>query len=295
MNQFAQFLGSILKVLKTPLKLWTQRQKLTAVVAALSVVLAGLGTTVVVLEAQEETPQDTTPSTSATTGTTTQPTETTQETSEPTTVETTEPEPVITDKVLELQEMAKENAHVVGWVYVPDTRIDEVVMFSPDWPDYYLYSKPDGSFSAAGTVYIDEVCSLDPPTKVLQLYGHNMLSGAKFADLLEYEKKSFWQKHPYIYYTTLEEAKTYEVVAILRDRDLPPESEELKYYDFVGPADEEEFNKYYDYFIENSLIDTGVTADYSDNFIMLITCTYHVKDGRFIVLAKEVPYVEPAE
>lgn len=294
MNQFAQFLGGILKVLKTPLKLWTRQQKLTAVVTSLSVVLAGLVTTVVVLEAREETPQDTTPSTSVTTGPTTQPSETTQETTEPT-VETTEPGPVITDKVLELQEMAKENPHVVGWVYVPDTRIDEVVMFSPDWPDFYLYSKPDGSFSAAGTVYIDEICSLDPPTQVLQMYGHNMLSGAKFADLLEFEKKSFWQKHPYIYYTTLEEAKTYEVVSILRDRDLPPESEELKYYDFVSPATEEEFDKYMDYFIENSLIDTGVTAEYSDNFIMLVTCTYHVKDGRFIVLAKEVPYVEPAE
>ena len=102
MNAFAKFLGGILRVLKTPLKLWSQQQKLTAVIA-------GLGTTAVVMHSNQPAPVETTPptttevvETTTVPPTTTEPT--TEATTEPTTVPT-EPEPVITDKVLELQEL----------------------------------------------------------------------------------------------------------------------------------------------------------------------------------------------
>ncbi len=36
-----------------------------------------------------------------------------------------------------------------------------------------------------------------------------------------------------------------------------------------------------------SLYDTGVTAQFGDQFLTLSTCTYHVEDGRFVVVAKE--------
>ena len=37
-----------------------------------------------------------------------------------------------------------------------------------------------------------------------------------------------------------------------------------------------------------SLYDTGVTATFGDRFITLSTCSYHVDNGRFVVVAKEV-------
>lgn len=36
-----------------------------------------------------------------------------------------------------------------------------------------------------------------------------------------------------------------------------------------------------------SLYDTGVEAELGDQFLTLSTCTYHVEDGRFVVVAKE--------
>ena len=39
---------------------------------------------------------------------------------------------------------------------------------------------------------------------------------------------------------------------------------------------------------ELSQYDTGVTAEYGDHFITLSTCVYHVENGRFVVVAKEV-------
>jgi len=299
MNAFAKFLGGILRVLKTPLKLWTQQQKLTAVITGLGVVLAGLGTTAVVMHSNP--PEPTVPSTVPTTTvettlppeTTTEPT--TEATTEPTTIPT-EPQPVITDKVLELQELKEKNPHTFGWIRIPNSGVDEVVMFSPDLPDYYLYQNFDGKFSPGGTAYIDEVCDVDPETMVLQIYAHNMLSGTHFATLFNYEKQEFWEKNPYIYLTTTEEARTYEVITAGYFVYYPaPEEGQYRFSSFIAPPSAEEFEEHIQHFYDSSVIETGVTATNQDNLLMLVTCAYQEKNGRFVVLAKEVPYVEPTD
>lgn len=298
MNGLAKFLGTMIRVLKTPLKLWSQQQKLTALVAALGVVFAGVATTTVVLHATQPEVPETQPSTIQTapsTETTEAPTtETTVETTEATTAPT-EPEPVITEKVLELQKMKEENPHVTGWIYIPNTKVDEVVMYSPDQPDFYLFHNANGYFSAGGTVYIDEICSMDPETQVLQLYGHNMMSGTRFAGIFAYEQQKFYDEHPYLYFTTTEGARCYQVVTAGYDIYYADKTrEDVFFFDkFVAPETEEEFEENMAHFYENSSIDTGVTATFDDNLIMLVTCAYQATDGRFIVLAKEVPYVEP--
>jgi sortase B len=37
-----------------------------------------------------------------------------------------------------------------------------------------------------------------------------------------------------------------------------------------------------------SLYDTGVTAEYGDEFITLSCCSYQVEDGRFVVVGKRI-------
>ena len=297
MNTFAKFLGIILRVLKTPLKQWSQAQKLTAVITGLSVILAGLGTTALVLHSDPPEIPETTPSTTEPVVTTTEPVQTTTEapttdaTTEPTTVPT-ESVPVVNDKVLELQEMLKKNPETFGWIYLPGTKIDEVVMYSPDRPDFYLYQNYNGWFSAGGTAYIDEICSVDPESQVLQIYSHNMLNGTHFGTLSYYREKGFWQKHPYIYFTTINEARTYEVVtAGIYDYIAKPKEGQYRFSDFVSYLTEEEFQKHFAYFKEHAEYDTGVEVSSADRFIMLVTC--NGDHERFIVLARETNWVEP--
>ena len=38
---------------------------------------------------------------------------------------------------------------------------------------------------------------------------------------------------------------------------------------------------------EKSLYDTGVTAEYGDKLITLVTCSYHEEHGRFVVVARQ--------
>ena len=296
MNAFMKIFGSVLRVLKTPLKLWTQAQKLTAVVTGLGVILAGLATTTVVLHANEPgVPETTAPSTNETTVQTDPSMETTETTTGATTEGTTVPQesqPVINDKVLQLQEMLKENPETYGWIMIPNTRVDEVVMFSPERPDFYLYSSYQGWFSAGGTAYIDEVCAVDPETQVLQIYAHNMLSGAHFGTLNYYAKQEFWEENPYIYFTTINEARTYEVVSASYMPYIKAAKEgEYRFSDFITYSNKAEFDEHIQHFLDTSVIDTGVVPEYLDTFIMLVTC--YGDHDRFIVLARETTWVEP--
>ena len=39
---------------------------------------------------------------------------------------------------------------------------------------------------------------------------------------------------------------------------------------------------------ESALYDTGVTAQYGDELLTLSTCSYHVTNGRFVVVARRI-------
>lgn len=58
---------------------------------------------------------------------------------------------------------------------------------------------------------------------------------------------------------------------------------------YLHQADtQEDFDSFYNNIKELSLYDTGVEARFGDTFLTLSTCAYHVKDGRFVVVAKRV-------
>ena len=60
----------------------------------------------------------------------------------------------------------------------------------------------------------------------------------------------------------------------------------FRYYQFYEADTEEEFDDFYENIKALSLYDTGVEAQFGDQFITLSTCAYHVEDGRFVVVAK---------
>ena len=120
------------------------------------------------------------------------------------------------------------------------------------------------------------------------LYGHNMNNGTQFRTLMSYTDKSFWEDHPVIHYSTLYETRTYEILACFRDRVYYKYEDVFKFYQFIDAEDEERFNEAITYYKENSLYDTGVTAEYGDKLITLVTCAYHTEYGRFVVVGRLV-------
>ena len=62
----------------------------------------------------------------------------------------------------------------------------------------------------------------------------------------------------------------------------------FKYYQFINADTEEEFNDFYSNIKKMSMYDTGVDAEYGDEFITLVTCAYHVDKGRLVVVGKRI-------
>lgn len=197
----------------------------------------------------------------------------------------TEPdEPVMLDYMAELY---AQNPEIVGWLKIEDTVVDYPVMHTPDDPQKYIRKNFEGGYSVGGTLFIDGSCSMDPQSDNLIIYGHNMKNGTMFSTVKSYEKKSFWEKHPEIQFTTLYEERTYEVLAAFYDRVYYKYENVFKFYQFIDAETEEDFDEAISYFKENSVYDTGVTAEYGDSLIMLVTCSYHTDYGRFVVVARE--------
>ncbi|MCM1542253.1 MAG: class B sortase [Blautia sp.] len=180
------------------------------------------------------------------------------------------------------------NEDMSGWLQIPGTDIDYPVMWTPRDEEYYLRRDFDGSANNNGCLILDTDSCLDPLTTNLIIHGHNMKSGAMFGTLTDYEQESFYQEHRDIILYTEECQRNYEVIAVFRSQVFRKSDNVFKFYKFFQADTQEEFDDFYDNIKEMSLYDTGVTAEFGDHFITLSTCVYHVENGRFVVVAKEV-------
>lgn len=194
------------------------------------------------------------------------------------------PEPVVNpyrDSFLTNKDMA-------AWLQIPGTVIDYPVMWTPEDEQYYLYRAFDGSENKNGCLILDTDSCLAPLTTNLIIHGHNMKSGAMFGTLTDYETESFYQEHKNIILYTEECQRNYEIVAVFRSQVYKKTDQVFKFYKFFQADTQEEFDDFYQNIKALSLYDTGVTAEFGDHFLTLSTCVYHVEQGRFVVVAKEV-------
>ncbi len=192
-------------------------------------------------------------------------------------------EPAMLDKYVELY---AENNDLAGWLSIAGMKIDYPVMQNKD-NEYYLHRDFYGNDSKYGCLYVRARADLDTGTNFI-VYGHNMKDGAMFGDLDAYLAKSFYEEHSLISFHTLYEERVYEIIAVFRSQVYNTDDDVFKYYQFYEADTQEDFDSFYNNIKELSLYDTGVEARFGDTFLTLSTCAYHVKDGRFVVVAKRV-------
>lgn len=154
--------------------------------------------------------------------------------------------------------------------------------------EYYLTHNLNQEYDKNGSIFMDKDCDVLKPSTNFILYGHHMSSGRMFGKLGLYEKKSYYEEHPYIQFDTIYEKGTYEVMYVFRSRVFKEEEIVFKYYQFIDANSEQEFDSYMNEMAEMSLYDTGVTAQFGDQLLTLSTCDYQEKNGRFVVVAKKI-------
>lgn len=98
-------------------------------------------------------------------------------------------------------ELKKINPDIIGWIYIPDTRIDYPIMKSDETYKYlklnYMKQK-----SISGSIFLDQRNSSTFNDSNTIIYGHNMKNGSMFSDLRNFVDQKYMDKHINIYIYT---------------------------------------------------------------------------------------------
>lgn len=185
-----------------------------------------------------------------------------------------------------LENIAKINSDIIGWIKIDGTNIDYPIMQNGD---YYLHKDIYKNYSSHGTPYLAPFCNLKKSDNLI-IYGHHMKDNTMFSQLEKYKNYNFYLKHKYIKFFTIENRRTiennYEVMIAFKT--IAYSDEGFRYYNYT------DFQNYEDYeeFVENcrnlEFYYTGVVGTHQDKYITLSTCEYSQKNGRMIIVAKKI-------
>lgn len=188
--------------------------------------------------------------------------------------------------LVDFSKLLAENEDTVGWVTVPNTMIDYVVVAPPeDDPEYYLYRDFYGNGSKYGTVFLDYRSKLD--SKNMILHGHHMQDGRMFANLKYFEDLSFYKKAPELTYNTIYEKGKWKIISIFKTNTLDYQGDFFNYLRGDFQSDYDFLNFVYQV-RERSIVDCPVTVNENDTLVTLSTCAYDFESFRFVVVARKV-------
>ena len=203
-------------------------------------------------------------------------------------VDETKTTDTVTEKMLQLQELKKENNDIIAWLKIANTKINYPVLQTTD-NEYYMTHNYKKEKSGDGSIFLDKDYDWNKPSDNLLIYGHNNKNGNMFQDLLKYENENYYKEHPTINFTTINEDSIYEIIAVFKSRVYyKSEKNVFRYYYFINAENEEEYNYYVKESKKASLYNTGKTASYGEQLLTLSTCEYSQEDGRFVIVARKV-------
>lgn len=187
---------------------------------------------------------------------------------------------------IHLAALQAENADVVGWLRIPDTKIDYPLMQGQD-NEFYLNHTWQKEPNSVGSVFLEHLNDPALTDYNTIVYGHNMNNGSMFAELELFALKSFWEEHPYVYVAIPEGVYRYEIFAFFEAEvdsltyGMNPQQEETKAY-ILHLAE------------EKARFDTGIRPAVTDRILTLSTCSGANYDFRYVVQAR-LPMVKTAE
>lgn len=215
---------------------------------------------------------------------------------------TTEPAPTEPQILPELLELYQQNPHLVGWIYIPGSEnpnqngngVDYPVLQTPNevqWQNYYLYRDFYGNDDKHGSVYVRESCDVFKPSDNIVIYGHNMADGTMFGQVVNYRFQSYYEDHKYIYFDTLYERHTYEIIAVFLTSGTTGVG--YTYHSRNNFTSAEDFNEFINAIKGGDsrvklYYHIDATAEYGDKLITLSTCWREIDNGRLVVVAKRI-------
>lgn len=168
---------------------------------------------------------------------------------------------------------------IKAWITIPGTGIDYPVLQSgKENPEFYLKHDYQKEYDANGSLFFQTDCDLKK-SENLVIYGHNMNSGAMFGNLDAFTHAAYCKEHLAILLLTPEGSRTYEIASVTKaDITMMPFAQ----VDFSG---HDGILSYVDQAKRLGLFETGVSDDYYEQVLTLVTCSYEWSNARTVVVA----------
>ena len=115
----------------------------------------------------------------------------------------------------------KINPDIVGWIYLPDTRLSYPIVQGRD-NDYYLSHTVDGSANSSGAIFLDYLNDPNFDDSSTFIYGHNMLGNAMFSEMTRYVDEEFLRSHPRIVIITPDQTLDLTIIGAIRCKGTDP-------------------------------------------------------------------------
>lgn len=187
------------------------------------------------------------------------------------------------------------NEDVAGWVNIPDTTVDYVVVQSTD-NVYYERIDFQHNSNQHGVPFVDYRTDQHKPSTNTIIYGHNMNDGQIFGSLLGYKSLAYYKEHPLINYDTVYEDGQYKIFGVVLCKKDDPT---FNYHNFIEKdkltnTGASSMADYISKIRERSLINTKVDVNENDLLLTLSTCDYSFKSNegdriaRFVIFARKV-------
>lgn len=172
------------------------------------------------------------------------------------------------------QELCTNIDNSIGWINVPETKINYPVMYSGD-NNFYLHRAVDGSYLRVGSIFLDYRCNSDFTSRINVLYGHNMSDGSMFADVIKFIDSSYFDSHNYGWLSTPNAVYKIDFFSV---------SQPENYDDFYDVNSD--INLWLESLRENSFIWRNIGISEDDQFISLSTCTGSEGSSRTVLTGK---------
>lgn len=210
---------------------------------------------------------------------------------------TTTPPPLVL--LEDMKEFIDKNPDTAGWIKVPGTKIDDVVLQAED-NDKYIDTDFNGNKAQAGSLYADFRCTVNDyvQSENIVIYGHDQKDNTKFGSLDMYkvlknntDNFEFYKEHPTFEFNSLYERNTYKIIAVFvieTREDQNRSGKVFDYHNYVTFANKEHFDEYMKQVNDRTEINTGVDVEYGDRFVTLSTCSTEFSDSRFVVIGRKV-------
>ena len=177
------------------------------------------------------------------------------------------------------------NPDTVGFLEI-EGMLSLPVVQRPNDNDYYLDHSFEGAEAQEGTLFLDGMNRLVPEDDCLIVYGHNMKNRTMFGRLSAYADISHLRQYPVVHFDTLYENRSYVAFAAFSASMKPGDSHYFDVRNFI--FDKDGFDNFVLKLKGRSVFSSPIEVLYGDHLLLLVTCDYSNREGRFILALRQL-------